>query len=845
MRTWRNQFRLCLPVALWCFGFVPCVAAEEGELPALAPIRLAVDGRARLSVVISGKTTARIRVAATTLADYLGRMSGAAFVVKTGDGRSGIALGRPSDFGLRTPWDGKDHARREDYLLRSHATGLYVLGASDLAVEDAVWDLLYRLGHRQFFPGPVWEVIPRRANLSIEVDAREHPSYLSRDIGYGCGSWDERNRLYFEWCARNRLGVSLSDPPMLESGHAYLRIHAELKDEFDEHPEYLALVDGKRVKEGELKFCISNADLRKLVAKYAVDHFTRNPESVSVSLEPSDGLGWCECRECRAMGSVSDRVALLCNEAAAAVRAKHGRSKLISIYTYADHSPPPRVRVDPQIVANVATAMTVGGHSTEELIDGWRKQGARLGIREYFGVYPWDFDLPGKAHMADLGYLKKSIPEFHRQGARFLSAESSDSWGVTGLGYYLTARLLWNVAEAERMEALVEDFLDRAFGPARKPMAEFYRLIDASSAPRISSDLIGRMYRLLAEARRETKDPAITARIDELVLYTRYVELYREYAYYEGKERQRGFEDLLRYTYRIRNSGMVHSLGIWRTLPYIDSTVKLPVNGAYDAPEGKNPWKENKLVGPPEVQEILTAGIARHRPVEFSPVIFGADLVPAGHLKLPAVVPGNAGLSFRDRSIFYTWAAKSPAPLPLSVKAGLLYQNLGDAKLTLAHVGTTASVDQTTVAPDQKEHAVQFQPRDSGLYRVEIADRTAGTSLSWQAGTAWTIPAGAKEITDLHGRWNLYFYVPRGTKVVVGYADGVGELLDGDGKKMFTFGPRPDYFSVPVGSDQQGKLWKFTNSLGHRILLTVPPYLAHDGRELLVPAEVVKADAAK
>jgi hypothetical protein len=81
--------------------------------------------------------------------------------------------------------------------------------------------------------------------------------------------------------------------------------------------------------------------------------------------------------------------------------------------------------------------------------------------------------------------------------------------------------------------------------------------------------------------------------------------------------------------------------------------------------------------------------------------------------------------------------------------------------------------------------------------------------------------------------------------VVAGYADGVGELQDGSGKRVFTFGERPDYFSVPVAADQQGRLWKFTNSLGHRILLTVPPYLARDGRELLLPAEVVRGDAPK
>ena len=67
-----------------------------------------------------------------------------------------------------------------------------VVGATDLAVEHAVWDLLYRLGHRQFFPGATWEVIPKSAILHVEVDVREHPSYYARRLWYGYGPWAGR-----------------------------------------------------------------------------------------------------------------------------------------------------------------------------------------------------------------------------------------------------------------------------------------------------------------------------------------------------------------------------------------------------------------------------------------------------------------------------------------------------------------------------------------------------------------------------------------------------------------------------------------------------------------------------
>ena len=94
------------------------------------------------------------------------------------------ALGLAADFRAEGP------AAREQYVLRSHPGGLYVIGAGELAVRHAVWDLLYRLGHRQFFPGPTWEIIPSQRNLSIAVGTNQRPDYLVRNIWYGHGVWD-------------------------------------------------------------------------------------------------------------------------------------------------------------------------------------------------------------------------------------------------------------------------------------------------------------------------------------------------------------------------------------------------------------------------------------------------------------------------------------------------------------------------------------------------------------------------------------------------------------------------------------------------------------------------------
>src|SRR4051794_32942641 len=105
--------RLPLLAAL-CTLYGPAPAGEVAT-----PV--AAGGKALLPVVVAKDAPARVRQAARTLADYLGRISGAKFDVVEGDGRTGLAVGRAADFpGLpaKLPGDPKDPTATEDYLLR-------------------------------------------------------------------------------------------------------------------------------------------------------------------------------------------------------------------------------------------------------------------------------------------------------------------------------------------------------------------------------------------------------------------------------------------------------------------------------------------------------------------------------------------------------------------------------------------------------------------------------------------------------------------------------------------------------------------------------------------------------
>jgi hypothetical protein len=99
--------------------------------------------------------------------------------------------------------------------------------------------------------------------------------------------------------------------------------------------------------------------------------------------------------------------------------------------------------------------------------------------------------------------------------------------------------------------------------------------------------------------------------------------------------------------------------------------------------------------------------------------------------------------------------------------------------------------------------------------------------------------------TRFRARSNLYFYVPKGTTVIGGYSPSGAsdQIRDSTGTVRHTFSTAAEFFSVPVPAGQDGKLWKLHNIPAEKILMTVPPYVARHPNELLLPREVVEADA--
>ncbi len=820
----------------FAFAGAPTAYAEKVTLPKL--------GGSQFAIFVPDDASESHRKCAETLAGKLGQIFPGEFDI-TSDGSATPAIRLKVAAGKKP-----DALGREAYSIRTVRGGIELEGVTELALRHAVWDLLNRLGYRQFFPGKTWEVVPKLDSFTLEVDVSESPDYANRRIWYGFGLWHHNREAYADWVEKNRMGGGF----VLNTGHAYGGLIRSQQKAFDAHPEYYALVGGERRVNPESKMCISNPGVRAAAVAYALDYFSRNPDADSVSVDPSDGGNWCECEGCAQMGTPSDLATVLANAVAEAVAEKVGPDRRVGMYAYNYHSEPPAVAVHPNVVVSAATGFIKGGLTIDAILDGWSAKGAVTGIREYYSVSTWDRDMPGAARGSRMDYLAKTVPDFHSKGARFFSAESSDNWGANGLGYYFASRMMWDVGEAGRREAIVEDFLDRAFGPAKAPMRDFYARIDGDNtkAGLVFEDLLARMFRSLGEAWRiAADDPEVRARIGDLILYTRHAELYDRYRNASGPARQAAFEAMVRHAYRIRGTFMVHSYALYRDVARRDKTVSIPENAHWQKPAPDNPWKIEVPYSEDEIGEILAGGIAGHTPVEldFEPVAFDdSALVPAkGRMAVPDLPPGSAESGRGERS-WFTVVEKVPAEIVLHVTGGLIehYRNRGNVKIGLWKIGgasatgesQTLVAEDASVPPDGVVRTVKFAAEEPGVYRIDLDDGNDLTRVAWPEGQ----PMGWKMALDgrpemLSGRWSLYFWVPEGTgKIGLYSAASAGSLHGPDGAEVLELAAKGGGFlSLEVPAGAGGNYWKFENVSGRISLMTVPPYLARSPVEMVLP----------
>jgi hypothetical protein len=500
---------------LWVLGAVVIMESataglyEEARGPLVEVVHAAAP---KAQIVIPAQPSLLEEFAAAELQRYLAKISGAKLPVL----KEGEVGTRPFSFYLggtqkaRAAGVAPDERRmgRDGFALRSAPGGLIVLGNNELGTVFGVYELLERcFDVRWFMPGELGEQVPRRDSLRLgQMNLVFNPSFRVRWVCEG------------EWSLHQRMNVAVKVGERIVGINWKWHFHTfrtliPPEKYYAEHPDYFALVKGKRTvtesKTHENQLCTANPEVVREVAKKLIATLDAEPGVEIIALSPNDGGGFCECEQCQALDEpgrdwfarYSRRLATFNSEVAKLVSKRYPRV-LIKTGAYAMYARPPLDK-DYRPALNQIVQLchlyfchnhTIGRAACEagrtytpkaefqpnqefrKVLDQWLELSPHVFVYEYYTVggisragLPWPL----------VHTIGKDIPYYHKRGVEgFYTQASEGRFYQLGLNYYLAAKLCWN-AELN-VDALLADYFEKFYGPAVAPMREYFMGMDRS-----------------------------------------------------------------------------------------------------------------------------------------------------------------------------------------------------------------------------------------------------------------------------------------------------------------------------------------------------------------------------
>lgn len=471
---------------------------------------LVKDGSANAIIVISSQPREADRLVAERLQMYIEKSTGVRLPIRTyRDDLKGNLIHIGYTECVSKLEISLEKIAQEGFIIKTVGENLILLGKDDDGTQFSVFHFLEKyLGIRWFFPGELWEIVPKTSSIFIpEIDEYHEPSFVVRDIGTGpspYGSWPKDPAMQL-WAKANKLGGSV------KFGRGW---ELDWKKEFaDTHPEYFALRGGKRdTSSPNPQLCTSNPEVLKIIVERIRKYLEENPELSGVYWSPEDAPGFCECPNCQALDtgetytpnrpplpvadplsgpSMTNRVFTFANQIAEELEKTHP-GKLIIVLAYWYYvEPPRRLRLHKNVV--VWYTMTCIGHWNAarreldfERLERWIKAAnndpSRIMIYEYYINAAWPEMLRLIVPLIDA-----SIKRLHKEGVRMYFTQWVDDWAINGLNYYVAAKLLWD--SSLDLDEILQDFYSKAFGKAGKAVEKFFNRL--SEAWRIATEREG------------------------------------------------------------------------------------------------------------------------------------------------------------------------------------------------------------------------------------------------------------------------------------------------------------------------------------------------------------------
>ena len=497
----------------------------------LSGSELVKNGMPCAEIILGSQPSVAAQLGAEELRFHIEKMTGAKLpiAVKSSGKLIPIYVGE-SDFTRNQNLKNEDF-KNQEYLIRVSKDHIILMGRdsadkrkvdyskytnlpdkwSEVGTLYAVYEFLEQLGFRWYMPGNLGIAFTPAKNLSVkEQEIRRTPSLLYRDYGHAVFPADFIGDTMSN---PNKAVYSLPETKLYE-----LRKRVGGKRIIINHSFYTW---PKRFPDKKLWFaqgygnsrtaqlCYTNPEVIKQVAEDARNFFDKKKKSQDLfsnsqddflsniyPVVPGDDRSWCQCARCQALilpkatrgrgfsdNKATNYILGFVNEVAKELKKTHP-DKFIGTLSYASYFyPPDKVKLEDNIVI---FACVENLDPTNDIFKEWREKfpNIRMGAWQYYcqptlraraqqvRLFP---GLNGRNVEKNFRMFEKGnlIGMFWEPPILFYSYRSAAMEMVEG-------HILWSLAfDRNRSGAqMFNEFFPLFFGPAEKPMKEFYTRIE-------------------------------------------------------------------------------------------------------------------------------------------------------------------------------------------------------------------------------------------------------------------------------------------------------------------------------------------------------------------------------
>ena len=390
--------------------------------------------------------------AAGILADYLKKITGGEAILQPQtDGNNNLILRK---------WENAPHADGFRYYI--YDKDLVFEAPNAQAAVYAVYDFLENVCGCRYYTSTE-EYIPFDANLTVEFSIRECiPALDYREVYY-------RDFFNPEFAEKHKMTAQNARHSVWGTWCHSFQEFLDPDIYFDEHPEYYALFQGRRVGKNA-EPCLSNPEVFEVMAANIEKAMAEKPECNFWSISQNDNDAYCTCEKCRALdeaeGSPMGSVLNFVNK-----MARRFPHKTISTLAYwYTRKLPKTIRPEKNVhimLCNIEAnrglpietdARSLG--SKEELL-AWEEVCDNISL--------WDYCIQFRnlvSPFPNLRVIPKNIRFFLDHNVKMLFSQSNREYEgeFSALRGYLLAKCMWE--PSIDAQAVIREFCEGYYGPA-------------------------------------------------------------------------------------------------------------------------------------------------------------------------------------------------------------------------------------------------------------------------------------------------------------------------------------------------------------------------------------------